>query len=173
MAEKLELPEDQDFFKLNEVCKLANVQPYMLRFWGTEFDQLETTTTDTGQRLYSRPQMNLILEIRRLLFDEGLTIAGARKQIESMIDSGKLDLTEPEPEPVKKAKPKPAPAKAKEKAEPEPAPEPAPAQTTPEPVAAAAPAEVDKAPRADVQPLLATLRGVRKELAEIVEQLRK
>jgi DNA-binding transcriptional MerR regulator len=177
MAEKLELPEDQDFFKLNEVCKLANVQPYMLRFWGTEFDQLETTTTDTGQRLYSRPQMNLILEIRRLLFDEGLTIAGARKQIESMIDSGKLDLAEPEPEPVKKAKPKPAPAKAKEKAEPEPAPEPAaepaPAQTTAEPVAAAAPVEVDKAPRADVQPLLATLRGVRKELAEIVEQLRK
>jgi DNA-binding transcriptional MerR regulator len=179
MAEKLELPEDQDFFKLNEVCKLANVQPYMLRFWGTEFDQLETTTTDTGQRLYSRPQMNLILEIRRLLFDEGLTIAGARKQIESMIDSGKLDLAEPEPEPVKKAKPKPAPAKAKEKTEPEPASEPepapgsAPAQTTAEPVAAAAPVEVDKAPRADVQPLLATLRGVRKELAEIVEQLRK
>lgn len=172
MAEKLELPEDQDFFKLNEVCKLANVQPYMLRFWGTEFDQLETTTTDTGQRLYSRPQMNLILEIRRLLFDEGLTIAGARKQIESMIDSGKLDLAEPEPEPVKKARPKPAPAKAKEKAEPEPAHEPAPAQTAAEPVAAAAPVEVDKAPRADVQPLLATLRGVRKELAEIVEQLR-
>lgn len=172
MAEKLELPEDQDFFKLNEVCKLANVQPYMLRFWGTEFDQLETTTTDTGQRLYSRPQMNLILEIRRLLFDEGLTIAGARKQIESMIDSGKLDLAEPEPEPVKKARPKPAPAKAKEKAEPEPAHEPEPAQTAAEPVAAAAPVEVDKAPRADVQPLLATLRGVRKELAEIVEQLR-
>jgi DNA-binding transcriptional MerR regulator len=186
MAEKLELPEDQDFFKLNEVCKLANVQPYMLRFWGTEFDQLETTTTDTGQRLYSRPQMNLILEIRRLLFDEGLTIAGARKQIESMIDSGKLDLTEPEPEPVKKARPKPAPAKVKEKAEPEPAPQPEPVpepEPAPEPaIAEAKPApaakmakpvpEVDKAPRADVQPLLATLRGVRKELAEIVEQLR-
>ncbi|HSN53931.1 MAG TPA: MerR family transcriptional regulator [Candidatus Sulfomarinibacteraceae bacterium] len=180
MAEKLELPEDQDFFKLNEVCKLANVQPYMLRFWGTEFEQLETTTTDTGQRLYSRPQMNLILEIRRLLFDEGLTIAGARKQIESMIDSGKLDLAEPEPEPVKKARPKPAPAKAKEKAEPEPAhepepaPEPAIAEAKPAPAAAEAKPvpEVDKAPRADVQPLLATLRGVRKELAEIVEQLR-
>ena len=163
MTEKLDLPEDQDFFKLNEVCKLANVQPYMLRFWGTEFAQLETTSTDTGQRLYSRPQMHLILEIRRLLFDEGLTIAGARKQIESMISSGKLDLTEPEPAPVKKAKPKSAAAKPKPEAEPEPRAPKADAKPAP---------EVDKAPRADVQPLLATLRGVRKELAEIVAELK-
>jgi DNA-binding transcriptional MerR regulator len=76
-----ELPEGQDQFKLNEVCKLANVQPYMLRFWGTEFAQLEATKSGTGQRLYSRDQVYLILEIRRLLFDEGLTIAGARKRI--------------------------------------------------------------------------------------------
>ena len=87
-AAKIELPDDQEFFKLNEVCKLANVQPYMLRFWGTEFEQLETTTTETGQRLYSRPQMHLILEIRRLLFDEGLTIAGARREIEGLIEIG-------------------------------------------------------------------------------------
>ncbi|MCU0303834.1 MAG: MerR family transcriptional regulator, partial [Thermoanaerobaculales bacterium] len=92
MTEKVVLPGDQEFFKLNEVCKLANVQPYMLRFWGTEFEQLETTTTDTGQRLYSRPQMGLILEIRRLLFDEGLTIAGARKEIDRLVGSGRLDL---------------------------------------------------------------------------------
>jgi DNA-binding transcriptional MerR regulator len=162
MAEKPNLPEDQDFFKLNEVCKLANVQPYMLRFWGTEFELLETTSTDTGQRLYSRPQMQLILEIRRLLFDEGMTIAGARRQIESMVEAGTLDLTEPEPEAVKKPKPRPAPAKAK----PKPEPEPKKAEPKPAP-------EVDKAPHADVQPLLATLRGVRKELLEIVEQLRK
>ena len=165
-AVKIDLPEDQEFFKLNEVCKLANVQPYMLRFWGTEFEQLETTKTETGQRLFSRPQMTLILEIRRLLFDEGLTIAGARREVESLVESGKLDLEAVpiDPPPAKK---KPAPkktrtkaakAKPKKKAEPAAANEKAP--------------EVDKAPHADVQPLLATLRGVRKELAEIVEELK-
>ena len=61
MTEDSILPPDQQFFKLNEVCKLANVQPYMLRFWGTEFEQLETTTTETGQRLYSKDQVELIL----------------------------------------------------------------------------------------------------------------
>ena len=171
MTEKIELPNDQEFFKLNEVCKLANVQPYMLRFWGTEFEQLETTTTETGQRLYSRPQMQLILEVRRLLFDEGLTIAGARKEVEMLVEQGRLDLEAPpleEPSkekparkkaPAKKAKAKPAKPKAAKKPGPEPKKEPVP--------------EVDKAPSADVQPLLATLRGVRKELTEIVEELKK
>jgi len=54
MADQVVLPEGQDSFKLNEVCKLANVQPYMLRFWGTEFEQLEAAKSGTGQRLYSR-----------------------------------------------------------------------------------------------------------------------
>ncbi|MEX1312215.1 MAG: MerR family transcriptional regulator [Candidatus Sulfomarinibacteraceae bacterium] len=178
-APDMDLPDDQEFFKLNEVCKLANVQPYMLRFWGTEFEQLETTTTETGQRLYSRPQMNLILEIRRLLFDEGLTIAAARKQVDDLVEDGSLDL-EAQPAkppakkkpakkkaPAKKAKTEPAETEAESKAEavPEPQPE-------PEPKIEAA-SEVDKKPRADVQPLLATLRGVRKELVEIVAELKK
>jgi len=166
MTEKIELPDDQEFFKLNDVCKLANVQPYMLRFWGTEFEQLETTTTETGQRLYSRPQMSLILEIRRLLFDEGLTIAGARREVDRLVESGKLDLEveapEEQPKPGKRAAAKPKPKVVKPTAKTEAAPAPA----------KAAKPEVDKAPHADVQPLLATLRGVRKELAEIVEELK-
>ncbi len=165
MSEKIELPQEQEFFKLNEVCKLANVQPYMLRFWGTEFEPLETTTTETGQRLYTRPQMTLILEIRRLLFDEGLTIAGARREVDSLVESGKLDLGD-EPADNPPARKKPAPKKSRKKA------------AKPAPPTKAEPAgkketkpEVDKAPQADVQPLLATLRGVRKELSEIVEEL--
>lgn len=166
MTEKIELPADQEFFKLNDVCKLANVQPYMLRFWGTEFEQLETTTTETGQRLYSRPQMSLILEIRRLLFDEGLTIAGARREVERLVESGKLDLEAEAPE-AKPKSGKPAARKSKARApraKSKAAPKPAPKKATA--------AEVDKAPHADVQPLLATLRGVRKELAEIVADLK-
>ncbi len=83
MADEVILPKGKKEFKLSEVCKLADVQPYMLRFWSTEFSQLESTKDGTGQRRYSRRQVQTILEIRRLLFDEGLTIAGARKRIAS------------------------------------------------------------------------------------------
>jgi len=157
MADQVVLPEGQDSFKLNEVCKLANVQPYMLRFWGTEFEQLEAAKSGTGQRLYSRDQVELILEIRRLLFDEGLTIAGARKRIGSSHGTAR-----PAPEPVTEA----APAEPAEAAEP-PAEEPEPA-----PVLRRA-AVVDKPAAADVQPLLATLRNVRTEVAKIVAELKR
>ena len=81
MADEAALPEGKDRFKLNEVCKLANVQPYMLRFWATEFPSLEAEKTGTGQRVYTREQVELILEIRRLLYEEHLTIAGVKKRL--------------------------------------------------------------------------------------------
>ncbi len=89
MTDKSGLPDGQEFFKLNEVCKLANLQPYMLRFWGSEFTELEASRSDTGQRLYTRDQVEVILEIRRLLFDEGLTIAGTRKRINALREGAK------------------------------------------------------------------------------------
>ena len=162
------LPDDQDQFKLNEVCKHANVQPYMLRFWGTEFPQLEAEKSGTGQRLYSKDQVELILEIRRLLFDEGLTIAGARKKITAMEDGGSKKP---------KAKPK-AIAKVEEmddKVEAEPKEKPKPPNTssarrkTPKKVAAA---KVDKETPPDVQPLLATLKNVREEVEKILDDLK-
>jgi len=159
MADQVALPEGQDSFKLNEVCKLANVQPYMLRFWGTEFEQLEAAKSGTGQRLYSRDQVELILEIRRLLFDEGLTIAGARKRIGSSHGTARPapeHVTEPPPaEPAEAAEP---PAE-----EPEPEPMPAPRRVT----------VVDKPAADDVQPLRATLRNVRTEVAKIVAELKR
>ena len=156
------LPDDQDQFKLNEVCKLANVQPYMLRFWGTEFSQLEASTSGTGQRLYSKDQVELILEIRRLLFDEGLTIAGARKKISAMDqwkDTPKAkpvepDEEEPEEEPVKQVIP-PKTSSARRKV----------------PKKKAAADTVDKETPPDVQPLLATLKSVRDEVEQIVAEL--
>jgi DNA-binding transcriptional MerR regulator len=141
-----ELPDGQESFKLNEVCKLANVQPYMLRFWGTEFSQLETSKSGTGQRTYTRDQVELILEIRRLLFDEGLTIAGARKRI----DSGGGEPQEGASRATKGAKRSRSTA----------------------PDAAAVRREVDKLRVEVVKPLLATLEGVRRDLADITAELR-
>ena len=165
MTDQTTLPEDQDQFKLNEVCKLANVQPYMLRFWGTEFSQLEAAKSGTGQRLYSKDQVELILEIRRLLFDEGMTIAGARKKIASMdIGNVKPAVEEPEPEDQEPAEEKPAPKKA------------APPKTSSarrkSPKKKAAAGKVDKETPPDVQPLLATLKDVRDEVEKIIEDLK-
>ena len=172
MAETV-LPDDQEQFKLNEVCKLANVQPYMLRFWGTEFPQLEAAQSGTGQRLFSREQVELILEIRRLLFDEGLTIAGARKKVTAMEEGG--------------AKPKPKKAAKKKTKEPKDELDETndvfeePKKTTAKTKTSSArrktpkkgvPPKVDKQPQKDVQPLLATLENVRDEIGKIVKELK-
>lgn len=159
MADQVVLPEGQDTFKLNEVCKLANVQPYMLRFWGTEFEQLEAAKSGTGQRLYSREQVELILEIRRLLFDEGLTIAGARKRIGTLAGA-------PRTAPAKAAET----AAAEQIAEPEAAAEPVAEEADPAPLP---PPKPDKAPARDLRPVLTTLRGVRDEVASILDDLRR
>jgi DNA-binding transcriptional MerR regulator len=159
MADQVVLPEGQDSFKLNEVCKLANVQPYMLRFWGTEFEQLEAAKSGTGQRLYSREQVELILEIRRLLFDEGLTIAGARKRVGTLAGGAKAAV----------AKEAPAEAAAETAEENEPAD----AKDDAPPPAPRKAAKVDKAAMEDTQPLLATLKHVRKEVAKIVDDLKR
>jgi len=183
MAGPVKLPEDQEQFKLNEVCKLANVQPYMLRFWGTEFPQLEAGKSTTGQRLYSREQVELILEIRRLLFDEGLTIAGARKKVAAMEDGGEVapppeleaepapdGADEPEIEGDVDDEPEPAPKVEKESAAPKAVVKTSSARRTTK--KKAAPAKVDKTPSADVKPLLATLKSVRDEIDKIVTELK-
>ncbi len=167
MADKVTLPEDQETFKLNEVCKLANVQPYMLRFWGTEFEQLEASKSGTGQRLYARDQVRLILEIRRLLFDEGLTIAGARKRVSALQEEGKL----PDPKVEKAEGAKASKKKTDGKEEAEAAEKEAAAED--DGPAEEEPLEVDNEVPADVQPLVATLEDVRKEVAKIVAELRE
>jgi DNA-binding transcriptional MerR regulator len=69
------------FYKLQEVCELTDTQPYVLRFWESEFSQLAPTKSRTGQRLYRKRDIDLVLEIKRLLNDEGQTIAAAREKL--------------------------------------------------------------------------------------------
>ena len=176
MADQVALPEDQEFFKLNEVCKIANVQPYMLRFWGTEFAQLEAAKSGTGQRLYSRDQVQVILEIRRLLFDEGLTIAGARKRVGVMQDDGSLPTPEvpkvPDEAPAASGKGK-SPAKPAKTAKPEKKPAPPEEDDQAVQTAVRPPAEApEQAAVEKVEPLLAALKDVRTEVAKIVAELK-
>ncbi len=69
------------FYKIGEVCQLTDTQPYVLRFWESEFPQLAPTKSRSGQRLYRKKDIDLVLSIKQLLHDEGYTIAGARKKL--------------------------------------------------------------------------------------------
>ncbi|MGH9456798.1 MAG: MerR family transcriptional regulator [Thermoanaerobaculia bacterium] len=70
-------------FKIGEVCRIAGVQPYVLRYWETEFPPLAPGKSGGGQRLYTQREIDVILRIKALLYDEGFTIAGAKKKLES------------------------------------------------------------------------------------------
>jgi DNA-binding transcriptional MerR regulator len=74
---------DDKLYKIGEVCKLAEVQPYVLRYWETEFPQLAPNKSGGGQRLYTRREIDTILRIKELLYREGFTIAGAKKKLET------------------------------------------------------------------------------------------
>jgi DNA-binding transcriptional MerR regulator len=69
------------FYKLNEVCQLTDTQPYVLRFWESEFSQLAPTKSRSGQRLYRRKDIDLVLSIKKLIHEDGFTIAGVREKL--------------------------------------------------------------------------------------------
>ena len=73
---------DKTYFKIGEVAKLLDLEPYVLRYWESEFDVLDPDKTDSGQRVYQREDIELIVQIRDLLYNEMFTIAGARRQLE-------------------------------------------------------------------------------------------
>lgn len=74
--------QEARLYKIGEVCKLADVQPYVLRYWETEFPPLAPNKSGGGQRLYSQREIDIILRIKQLLYSEGFTIAGAKKKLE-------------------------------------------------------------------------------------------
>lgn len=77
-----EIP-DKLYFRIGEVAKLAGIKPYVLRFWESEFAGLGPKKSGTGHRLYRRKDVELILEIKRLLYEKRFTIEGARKVLEA------------------------------------------------------------------------------------------
>ena len=72
---------DKDEFKIGEVCDIAGVKPFVLRYWETEFPELAPAKGAGGQRTYSRGDVQLILRIKQLLYEERFTVAGAKKRL--------------------------------------------------------------------------------------------
>jgi DNA-binding transcriptional MerR regulator len=69
------------YFRIGEVSALAKLPTYVLRFWETEFPQLRPTKSSTGQRMYRRKDVEFVMQIRKLLYEDGFTIAGARERL--------------------------------------------------------------------------------------------
>ena len=74
---------DKRLYKIGEVCKMADVQPYVLRYWETEFPILAPNKSGGGQRMYTQHEIDVVMRIKQLLYSEGFTIAGAKKKLEA------------------------------------------------------------------------------------------
>jgi DNA-binding transcriptional MerR regulator len=79
-VDQVELP-NKLYFRIGEVAKILGVKPYVLRYWETEFSVLRPGKTPSRHRLYRKRDVETLLEIKRLLYEEGFTIAGAKKRL--------------------------------------------------------------------------------------------
>jgi DNA-binding transcriptional MerR regulator len=154
------------YYKIGEACKALGIQPYVLRYWETEFPALTPSKSRSGQRVYSGKELEIIRRIKELLYEEGYTIAGAKKKLEGELAAGSLgepEGEEPEEETAaaEPAAPEPAPAAPPKK--------PRAAAPTPEP---APPSGVDTDGAERVQRLLSGIEEALQEAREILTLLR-
>jgi DNA-binding transcriptional MerR regulator len=88
---------DKLYFRIGEVSRLCELQAYVLRFWETEFPQLKPIKSSTGQRMYRRKDVENVLKIKKLLYEEGFTIVGARQQLRTELKTDKKQSPLPFP----------------------------------------------------------------------------
>jgi DNA-binding transcriptional MerR regulator len=165
-----------EIYRPAEACRIAEVAPYVLRYWETEFPALSEGKDKGAAKLYTARDVKIIARIRELLYDEGFTVAGAKKRLEAEIAEGRFDdglapappLVEQRGVEPRKAggAPAPRPAPSAPQARPLAAP---PRVATPVSKAAPAPAPVAKAPHPAAPDL--DRRAVVRELKDIVRLL--
>ncbi|HTG33069.1 MAG TPA: MerR family transcriptional regulator [Thermoanaerobaculia bacterium] len=153
------------YYKIGEACKALGIQPYVLRYWETEFPALTPSKSRSGQRVYSEKELEIIRRIKELLYEEGYTIAGAKKKLEGEIASGALG--EPEGEGAESEE-EAAAAPPAQATLPVIAPEPVPEPPVPGPPAAA---ELDTDAAERVQRLLSGIEETLQEAREILTLL--
>src|ERR1700692_541882 len=72
---------EEGYYRIGEVSRLTDVKPFVLRYWESEFPMLDPVKSPSGHRLYRQEDVEMVLRIKRLLYDEGFTIAGARRHL--------------------------------------------------------------------------------------------
>jgi DNA-binding transcriptional MerR regulator len=84
-----QLAIEEALYRIGDVSRMTDVKPFVLRYWETEFPMLEPVKSPRGHRLYRQEDVDLVLRIKRLLYDEGFTIAGARRHLREQ-DGGEV-----------------------------------------------------------------------------------
>ncbi len=159
-----------EVYRPAEACRIAEVAPYVLRYWETEFPALSEGKDKGAAKLYTARDVKIIARIRELLYDEGFTVAGAKKRLESEIAEGRFDdglAPAPPPMEQRKAEPTPAPKAP-------PPPQPKSLAAPPREAAAAAKPSPAPAPVAKIPPPAAPdfdRRAVLRELKDIARIL--
>ena len=88
---------DKLYFRIGEVAEICHLPAYVLRFWETEFPQLKPVKSSTGQRMYRKNDVESVVRIKKLLYDDGFTIAGARAHLREENKAGRDQTTLPFP----------------------------------------------------------------------------
>ena len=89
-ARRKEPIPDKLYFRIGEVARLTGIQPYILRYWESEFPLLQPKKSGTGQRLYRKRDIEIILKVKELLYDLRYTIAGARRRLQEEMEPADL-----------------------------------------------------------------------------------
>jgi DNA-binding transcriptional MerR regulator len=87
-SERASVIPEKAFFRIGEVSRITATKPFVLRYWETEFPMLQPVKSPKGHRLYRRQDIETVLRIKRLLYDEGFTIAGARRHLREQGSNG-------------------------------------------------------------------------------------
>ncbi len=90
------------FYRIGEVSRITDLEPYVLRYWETEFPHLRPEKRKSGQRLYTKKDLDNILQVKKLLYQSGYTISGARKKLkgrgrqdtDSVLETAKKEIRE-------------------------------------------------------------------------------
>jgi len=82
---------EERLYRIGEVSRLADLKPFVLRYWEAEFPMLEPVKDDAGRRMYRQEDVDMVFRIKRLLYDEGFTIAGARRHLREHNGSSEVD----------------------------------------------------------------------------------
>lgn len=86
------IPSDKRYFRIGEVSRIIGVEPYVLRYWEKEFPQIRPSRADSNQRTYQKKDLESIMEIKRLLHDEKMTIEGAKRRLKKQKSSKNISI---------------------------------------------------------------------------------
>ena len=80
---KVRIPDDKRYFRIGEASSIIGVEPYILRYWESEFSELRPARSDSRQRTYQKKDLETLLEIKNLLYNKRMTIEGAKKWLKN------------------------------------------------------------------------------------------